>query len=136
MGSDRFYPEEAPVRTVRVESFWIDEAPVTNAQFAAFVEATGYRTLAEIVPDPADYPGLDPALAEAGSLVFQKTTGPVDMDDYSQWWQWRAGADWRHPLGSESSTMGLEDHPVVHVAYTDAEAYARWAGKALPTEAE
>jgi formylglycine-generating enzyme required for sulfatase activity len=136
MGSDNFYPEEAPVRIVRVDSFWIDETPVTNAQFAAFVAATGYVTLAEIAPDPADYPGLDPELAAAGSLVFEKTRGPVDINDYSQWWQWRSGADWRHPLGPTSSLEGLEDHPVVHIAYADAEAYARWARKALPTEAE
>lgn len=136
MGSQNFYPEEAPVRMVRVDPFWIDETPVTNSQFAAFVAATGHVTVAEIAPDPADYPGLDPALAAAGSLVFEKTGGPVDMDDYSQWWQWRAGANWRHPLGQGSSLDGLEDHPVVHVAYADADAYARWAGKSLPTEAE
>lgn len=136
MGSARFYPEEAPVRTVRVDPFWIDETPVTNAQFAAFVAATGHVTFAEIAPDPADYPGLDPALALAGSLVFEKTAGPVDMDDFSQWWAFRPGADWRHPLGPGSALDGLDDHPVVHVAYADAEAYARWAGKSLPTEAE
>ncbi len=136
MGSARFYPEEAPVRTVRVDPFWIDETPVTNAQFARFVDATGHVTFAEIAPDPADYPGLDPALALAGSMVFEKTAGPVDMDDFSQWWTLRAGADWRHPLGPDSSIDGLDDHPVVHVAYADAEAYARWAGKSLPTEAE
>lgn len=135
MGSANFYPEEAPVRKVRVDSFWIDETPVTNAQFAAFVAATGYVTLAEVAPDPADYPGIEAALA-AGSLVFQKTAGPVDMDDYAQWWHWRSGADWRHPVGPYSSLEGLGDHPVVHIAYQDAEAYARWAGKALPTEAE
>lgn len=136
MGSARFYPEEAPVRRVRVASFRIDETPVTNAQFASFVAATGHRTRAEIAPDPADYPGLDPALAVAGSLVFRKAAGPVDMGDPAQWWQWCPGADWRHPLGPDSSTNGLEDHPVVHVAYEDADAYARWAGKSLPTEAE
>lgn len=136
MGSDRFYPEEAPVRSVRVDPFWIDETPVTNAQFARFVSDTGHVTLAEIAPDPADYPGLDPDMAMAGSLVFEKTAGPVDMRDFTQWWQFRFGADWRHPLGPDSSVEGLEDHPVVHVAYPDAEAYARWAGKALPTEAE
>lgn len=136
MGSDRFYPEERPVRTVRVEPFWIDETPVTNAQFAAFVAATGYRTLAEIAPDPADYPGMDPALIAPGSLVFEKTAGPVDLDDFSQWWRWTPGADWRHPLGPASAIDGLEAHPVVHVAHDDAQAYADWAGKALPTEAE
>lgn len=136
MGSDRFYPEEAPVRIVKVDPFWIDETPVTNAQFAAFVAATGYVTLAEIAPDPADYPGLDPELAQPGSLVFEKTPGPVDMQDFTQWWKFRLGTDWRHPLGPESSIDGLDDHPVVQVAYQDAEAYAAWAGKQIPTEAE
>ena len=136
MGSARFYPEEAPVRKVSVDPFHIDPTPVTNAAFAAFVAATGYVTEAERTPDPADYPGLDPAMAKAGSLVFEKTAGPVDMDDFSQWWHFRFGADWRHPLGSDSTLDGLADHPVVHVSYTDAEAYAAWASKRLPTEAD
>lgn len=136
MGSDRFYPEEAPVRTVRVDPFWIDETPVTNAEFARFVAATGYVTVAEIAPDPADYPGLSAEMARAGSLVFEKTRGPVDTGDVSQWWHFRFGASWRHPLGPKSSIEGIEDHPVVHITHADAEAYARWAGKALPTEAE
>lgn len=136
MGSDRFYPEEAPVRPIRVDGFWIDETPVTNRAFAAFVDSTGYRTLAEIPPDPKDYPGMDPSLAMAGSLLFVPTPGPVDLSDYGQWWTFSCGTDWRHPHGPESSLEGLEDHPVVHVAYQDAEAYARWAGKTLPTEAE
>ena len=136
MGSERFYPEEAPRRRVQVDTFWIDETPVTNRQFAAFVDATGHRTLAEIVPDPKDYPGLDPALAVAGSLVFQRSSGPVPLDDPSQWWAFVAGADWRHPTGADSDLTGLDDHPVVHVAYEDALAYAAWAGKSLPSEAE
>ncbi|MDO7835759.1 formylglycine-generating enzyme family protein [Sphingobium sp. HBC34] len=136
MGSDRFYPEEAPVRTVRVDGFWIDETPVTNRDFAAFVAATGHRSFAEIPPDPKDYPGMDPSLAVAGSLLFQRTAGPVDLDDYSQWWTFSTGTDWRHPHGPDSSIAGIEDHPVVHIAYQDAEAYAKWAGKSLPTEAE
>jgi formylglycine-generating enzyme required for sulfatase activity len=136
MGSERFYPEEAPVRQVRVDPFWIDETPVTNAAFAAFVAATGHVTLAETAVDAADYPGMDPAMAVAGSLVFHRTAGPVDLQDYSQWWDFRPGADWRHPLGTASTLDGLDDHPVVHVAVADAEAYAQWAGKALPTEAE
>jgi sulfatase modifying factor 1 len=136
MGSDRFYPEEAPVRTVSVDGFWIDETPVTNRAFARFVEATGHCTLAEIAPDPRDYPGMPPEMARAGSLLFQRTRGPVDLQDYSQWWSFSFGTDWRHPHGPDSSLDGLEDHPVVHVALEDAEAYARWAGKALPTEAE
>lgn len=136
MGSDRFYPEEAPVRQVRVDDFWIDETPVTNRQFAAFVDATGYRTIAQIPPDPRDYPGMAEDMAQAGSLVFEKTAGPVDLNDYSQWWHFCFGADWCHPTGPDSSLDGLEDHPVVHVAYPDAMAYADWAGKDLPTEAE
>lgn len=136
MGSDRFYPEEMPVRRVRVDPFWIDEAPVTNRQFAAFVEATGHRTSAEIPPDPRDYPGMAPEMAKAGSLVFEKTAGPVDLNDWSHWWHFRFGADWRHPAGPDSSLDGLDDHPVVHVSYHDALAYAEWAGKSLPTEAE
>lgn len=136
MGSDRFYPEERPVRRVRVEDFWIDETPVTNRQFAAFVAATGYRTLAEIPPDPKVYPGLSPDMARAGSLVFRRSATPIPLDDFGQWWEFLFGADWRHPHGPESGIDDLLDHPVVHVAYADAEAYARWAGKALPTEAE
>ena len=136
MGSDRFYPEEGPVRAVRVDPFWIDETPVTNAAFARFVAETGHVTLAEIAPDPADYPGMPADMARAGSLVFEKTAGPVDIEDFTQWWHFRFGADWRHPLGPDSSLDGIEDHPVVQIAYADAEAYARWAGKSLPTEAE
>jgi sulfatase modifying factor 1 len=135
MGSEDFYPEEAPRRRV---SFWIDEAPVTNRQFARFVEATGYVTLAEIAPDPKDYPGMLPGMDRAGSLVFRKTRGPVDIGNPANWWHFEFGADWRHPLGPESSLDALDlwDHPAVHVAWDDANAYARWAGKSLPTEAE
>lgn len=136
MGSERFYPEESPVRRIRVNDFWIDETPVTNRQFAAFVDATGYRTVAEIVPDPRDYPGLTAETARAGSLVFERTSGPVALDDYSQWWAFVPEADWRHPVGPDSTIEALLDHPVVHIACADAEAYAAWAGKALPTEAE
>ena len=136
MGSDRFYPEERPRRRVRVAGFWVDETPVTNRDFAAFVAATGYRTFAEIAPDPADYPGLPPELARAGSLVFERPRGPVDLKDFRQWWKFRFGAKWSEPLGAGSSIAELLDHPVVHIAYVDAEAYAKWAGKELPTEAE
>ncbi len=135
MGSERFYPEEAPVREVRVDPFWIDAAPVTNAQFAEFVAATGHVTYAETAPDPGDYPGMLPELAQPGSAVFEMGKGPVELTQAS-WWHFRVGASWRQPLGPGSSLGGIEDHPVVHVAHADAEAYARWADKALPTEAE
>jgi formylglycine-generating enzyme required for sulfatase activity len=136
MGSNLDYPEEAPARPVSVGAFRIDVHPVTNRQFAEFVAATGYVTTAETAPDPAQYPGLPPEFAKPGSLVFRKTRGPVDLHDVRQWWEFRLGADWRHPLGPGSSLDGLSEHPVVHVTAADAEAYARWAGKALPTEAE
>jgi formylglycine-generating enzyme required for sulfatase activity len=135
MGCENFYPEEAPVRKVRVDPFWIDETPVTNAQFARFVADTGHVTLAEIAPDPKDYPGIRPELIAPGSLVFEPSAGPVDLSGLS-WWDFRLGANWRQPLGPDSSIAGIEDHPVVHIAHADAEAYARWAGKALASEAE
>src|SRR5690606_17936692 len=99
MGSTGFYIEEAPIRKVRVRSFWIDRSPVTNRQFAQFVSETGYRTKAEIPPDPADYPGMDPALAQPGSLVFRRPDAPAGAQDWNQWWEFCDGADWRHPLG-------------------------------------
>jgi formylglycine-generating enzyme required for sulfatase activity len=136
MGSDRHYPEEAPAHPVRVAGFWIDRTPVTNRQFREFVKATGYVTFAEIRPDPQDYPGALPHMLRAGSLVFTPPKHAVDLSDWSQWWQFKFGADWRRPYGPRSSISGLNDHPVVHIAYRDAEAYARWAGKDLPTEAE
>jgi formylglycine-generating enzyme required for sulfatase activity len=136
MGSERFYPEEAPSRKVQVGAFRIDRAPVTNRQFARFVAEAGYVTTAETVPDPKDYPGMLAEMAFAGSAVFHKTATPVDTRDPSQWWAYCAGADWRHPLGEGSSIDGMDDHPVIHVSFDDAEAYAVWAGKSLPTEAE
>ncbi|HEY9444222.1 MAG TPA: SUMF1/EgtB/PvdO family nonheme iron enzyme, partial [Gemmatimonadales bacterium] len=136
MGSDRHYPEERPVHRVAVDGFWIDRTPVTNKEFARFVEATGYVTLAELPPNPADYPGALPEMLYAGSLVFVKPGGPVDQQNIANWWQYVRGADWRHPKGGGSSLGGLEQHPVVHIAYQDAEAYARWSGKELPSEAE
>ncbi len=136
MGSDDFYPEEAPVRQVRVDSFRIDPHPVTNRQFAAFVAATGHRTLAEIAPDPRDYPGMAADMAQPGSSVFRAPTRMHDRADHGHWWRFTFGADWRHPAGPDSSLDGLDDHPVVHIAHADAAAYASWAGKALPTEAE
>src|SRR5689334_2984049 len=111
MGSERFYPEEKPRRRVRVDPFWIDEAPVTNRQFAEFIRQTGYRTLAETAPDPDDYPGMPAELAKAGSLVFDRPAGRVDLRDFRQWWSYRFGASWRQPLGAGSSIDGLEDHP-------------------------
>src|SRR5262245_34419003 len=136
MGSDRHYPEESPVHPVAVGGFWIDRTPVTNREFRRFVNATGYVTFAEIRPDPKDYPGARPHMLKAGSLVFKPPRGPVDLRDWSQWWNFKFGANWRRPYGPRSSISGLDDHPVVHIAYRDAEAYAAWAGKDLPTEAE
>jgi formylglycine-generating enzyme required for sulfatase activity len=136
MGSDKHYPEEAPVHRVTVGPYWMDRTPVTNRQFKAFVRATGYVTTAEIAPDPKDYPGALPHMLYAGSLVFSPPPRPVDLHDWSQWWQFAKGADWRHPYGSKSIGQTLDSHPVVHVAHADALAYAIWAGKDLPTEAE
>jgi formylglycine-generating enzyme required for sulfatase activity len=136
MGSDRHYPEEAPARQAAVADFWIDRTPVTNRQFRKFVNETGHVTLAELPPDAKDYPGALPEMLKAGSLIFASPRGPVDLRDWSQWWQFKFGANWRRPYGPRSSISGLDDHPVVHIAYRDAEAYAQWAGKALPTEAE
>ena len=136
MGSDVHYPEEAPARRVAVDGFWIDEAPVTNREFATFVEKTGYVTVAEQAPDPADYPGIKPEMIRAGSLLFTQPDRPVPLTDSYLWWTFSFGASWRHPQGPQSTTAGRDDHPVVHIAYADAEAYAQWAEKSLPTEAE
>jgi formylglycine-generating enzyme required for sulfatase activity len=136
MGSERFYPEERPVREVTVGAFWIDRHPVTVAEFRRFVKATGHVTWSEQAPEAADYPGADPEALVPGSLVFRKSEGPVDLRDVRNWWEWRPGADWRHPEGPGSNVGGRELHPVTHVAYSDAETYAAWAGKSLPTEAE
>ena len=122
MGSLDFYPEEAPLARVRVKGFWIDETPVTNRQFAAFVAATNHVTLAEVAPDPKLYPGILPGMDRAGSLVFRKSPVPIGTDDPSRWWGFPLGADWRPPTGPDSSLEGLEDHPVVHVAWSDAAA--------------
>lgn len=136
MGSDHHYPEERPAHKVAVGAFWIDRHAVTNRDFARFVEATGHVTLAEKPADPADYPGADPAMLAPASVVFVPPPGRVDLRNHYNWWQYVAGADWRHPRGPDSSLEGLDDHPVVHVAYEDALAYAQWMGKDLPTEAE
>ena len=136
MGSDHHYPEEAPAHRVSVDTFWLDPTPITNSQFKAFVDATGHVTTAEIPPDPADYPGALPEMLYAGSLVFSPPPRVTDLRDWSQWWNFMKGANWRRPYGPGSNINGLDDHPVVHVAYGDALAYAAWAGKDLPTEAE
>lgn len=136
MGSTDFYPEEAPVHEVSVDGFWMDRYLVTNEQFARFVEATAYVTVAERELNPADFPGAPAENLVPGALVFRKTRGPVDLTNYTNWWVWTPGASWSYPFGPGSSITGIEKHPVVHVAYEDAEAYARWAGKKLPTEAE
>jgi len=136
MGSDRHYPEERPVHRVSVDGFWMDRYPVSNQRFARFIEATGHVTLAEIPPDPAQYPGALPDMLYAGSLVFVKPDGPVDRSNFANWWTFMRGADWRHPHGPTTSIDGRDCHPVVHVTFGDADAFARWEGKTLPTEAE
>jgi formylglycine-generating enzyme required for sulfatase activity len=136
MGSEDFYPEERPVREVSVGPFEIDRHPVTVAEFRRFVNATGHVTEAERAPSGPAYADADPDLLVPGSLVFRETAGPVDLDDVRNWWAWTPGADWRHPEGPDTNLGGRERHPVTHVAYADAAAYAEWAGKALPTEEE
>ena len=136
MGSNDHYVEEAPVHRVTVDDFWMDRTPVTNEQFRRFVSATGYVTYAEIPPDPKDYPGALEHMLKPGSLVFVPPRQSVDLRDWSQWWSYVFGANWRQPYGPGSSIDDIADHPVVHVAYRDALAYAQWARKELPTEAE
>ncbi len=136
MGSTRFYPEEAPEHTVAVAAIAVERHPVTNAQFSEFVDATGYLTIAEQPLDPTLYPGVPPEDLVPGALVFRPTSGPVDLRDWRRWWDWAPGASWRHPFGADSTIDDRLDHPVVQVAYPDAAAYAKWAGRRLPTEAE
>jgi formylglycine-generating enzyme required for sulfatase activity len=136
MGSAAFYPEEGPVREVDVGPFAIDRGPVTVAQFSEFVDETGYVTLAERPPDPDEYPDADPELLVPGSAVFHPTPHPVPLNDPSRWWAYVPGASWRHPWGPDSDNSDRRDHPVTHVAYEDADTFAHWAGKDLPTEAE
>ncbi len=136
MGSDDFYPEERPARSVDVDGFLIDEHPVTVAEFRRFVKGTGYVTVAERAPEASEYPGADPDLLVPGSLVFDPPDHPVDLRVPSKWWTYLPGAQWRHPQGHQSTLHGRERHPVTHVTSQDAEAYATWIGKELPTEAE
>jgi formylglycine-generating enzyme len=136
MGSDTHYAEEAPAREVTIDGFWMDVHAVTNSEFARFVHRTGHVTLAERPPDPALYPDADPALRTPASAVFRPPSGPIDLGDPYSWWAYVPGASWRHPQGPGTSVKRLADHPVVHMAYEDVEAYAQWAGKELPTEAE
>ncbi|WGL50378.1 formylglycine-generating enzyme family protein [Nocardioides sp. BP30] len=136
MGALGSYPEEGPVVATAVPDLWFDAHPVTNAQFASFVLATGHLTVAERDLDPTDFPGADPALLVPGSQVFTQPPGPVGLDDWTRWWRWQPGAQWRHPDGPGSDWRGCPDHPVVHVGWEDAAAYASWAGKRLAAEAE
>lgn len=135
MGSDAHYPEERPAHPVKVDGFWIDETPVTNRRFMEFVKATGHITMAEKLPDARDYPGALPEMLRPGSLVFTPPKA-VSGPDISQWWTFKFGANWRRPLAGLSDLRGQLDHPVIHVAWADAKAYAEWAGLDLPTEAE
>ena len=128
MGSDHHYPEEAPAHRVTVAPFWIDRTPVTNRQFKQFVAATGYLTVAEIAPEPKDYPDALPHMLNPGSLVFTAPKHPVDLRDWSQWWRFAFGANWRHPFG-RGKQRALPDHPVVHIAYKDAQAFCGVGGK-------
>jgi formylglycine-generating enzyme len=136
MGSADFYPEEGPVRRVAVEGFRIDRRPVTVGEFRRFVKATGYVTVAERPLTPDDYPDADPQALVPGALVFRPARGPVDLRDYRNWWDYVPGTTWQRPEGPASDTYTRGRHPVTQIAYEDAEAYAAWAGKALPTEAE
>jgi formylglycine-generating enzyme required for sulfatase activity len=136
MGSDNHYPEEAPAHRVRVDGFWLDRYPVTNRDFARFVDATGYLTLAERPANPEDYPGALPEMLAPSSTMFKKPSSPVDMGNHLNWWVYVRGANWRNPRGPASTITKLAEHPVVHVAYEDVDAYCRWIGKQLPTEAE
>src|SRR5262249_244976 len=135
MGSEEFYVEERPVHEVGVSGFWIDRYPVTNEQFARFVAEPAYLTVAGRPLNSANFPGAAVEKLVPGSMVFHQTEGPVDLRNYANWWTWTPGVSWLHPRGPSDRLEGLEQHPVVHVAYEDAEAYAKWVRKDLPTEA-
>ena len=136
MGSDKHYPEEAPVHSASVDGFWMDKFQVSNAQFAMFARDTGYVTLAERPPDPELYPDAPAENLVAASLVFKMTDGPVNLRFVDLWWAWTPGACWKRPGGPGTNVRKRQRHPVVHIAYEDAVAYAEWSGKALPTESE
>jgi formylglycine-generating enzyme required for sulfatase activity len=136
MGSDKHYPEEGPAHNVRVDGFWMDQYLVTNIDYGKFIADTGYVTVAERVPNAADYPGALPEMMVPGSTVFVKPKTRVDTRNAYNWWHWVPGADWRHPLGPDSSLKKRGNHPVVQLAFEDVQAYAKWVGKELPTEAE
>ena len=136
MGGADGQPDELPLHDVKVRGFWMDRTEVTNGQFARFVEATGYVTTAEKKPDAKDFPGGPEEKLVPGSVCFVPPPNVVSLNDHMQWWQYVAGANWRHPTGPDSDIKGMEQHPVVHVSWFDAVAYAKWAGKRLPTEAE
>jgi sulfatase modifying factor 1 len=136
MGSDEHYPEEAPARPVTVDGIWMDRHTVTNHEFDRFVRKTGYVTVAERTPDGGAYPGAKPEMLIPASTVFRKPPHRVDLRNHYNWWSYVPGADWRHPQGPGSSIKKRPDHPVVHVAWEDVEAYTQWAGRQLPTEAE
>jgi formylglycine-generating enzyme required for sulfatase activity len=136
MGSDSHYPEEAPAHRVAVDGFWMDRFAVTNEQFRRFVKETGHITLAQSAPRPGEYLEADPNLLVPASSVFRSPRRPVNLRNHYNWWTYVPGADWRHPTGPASTIRGISKHPVVHVAWADVEAYAQWAGKEIPTEAE
>jgi formylglycine-generating enzyme required for sulfatase activity len=136
MGGEEKFPDTLPVHLVYVDGFWMDKTEVTNAQFERFVQATGYQTVAERKPDPKDFPGVPPENLVAGSIVFTPPRGEVSFENHLAWWRYVPGASWRHPEGPGSDLKDRENHPVVHICWDDAVAYAKWAGKRLPTEAE
>lgn len=129
-------PDTRPIHRVYVDGFWMDQTEVTNAEFARFAKATGYVTVAERKPTREEFPTAPEENLKAGSVIFAPPSQPVALNDHYQWWTYLPGASWRHPEGPKSNLRGKEEYPVVHIAYEDAEAYAKWAGKRLPTEAE